>query len=336
MKIRIGIICPSEIAFRRFMPAVKECENFEYVGVAAANAEEWGGTLTCDMRANEIKKAQNFVDTYGGKIFESYTQLIESDEVDAIYLPLPPALHYKWGKLVLENGKHLFLEKPSTTSESDTKKLVKMAKEKGLALHENYMFQYHSQIEYIKNMIADGKVGDLRLLRIAFGFPQRAKNDFRYNKALGGGALLDCGGYTVKLASIFLGNTAKITTSQLNFTNDFDVDIFGSATMVNDNGLTAQLTFGMDNSYKCDLEVWGSQGTIFANRILTAPAGFEPTIEYKNGNEPVEKLTLSADDTFKKSILFFGECVESEKSREYSYVALVKQSELVEKIKERQ
>lgn len=332
MKIRIGIICPSEIAFRRFMPAVNQCDNFEYVGVAVANAEEWGGILTNEMRKSELKKAQNFADNYGGRIFDSYTQLIESEDVDAVYLPLPPALHFKWGKMVLESGKHLFLEKPSTTNLNDTKTLVEIAESKGLALHENYMFKYHDQIKYIKKMIKDGKVGNLRLLRIAFGFPKRAANDFRYNKELGGGALLDCGGYTVKLASMFLGESAEVVASHLNFTNEFDVDIYGSATMINDDGLTVQLAFGMDNSYKCDLEVWGSKGTIFANRIFTAPAGFQPVIEYKNGNEPIEKITLPADDTFKKSIKFLGKCIENTDARIENYKAIIHQENLVDKI----
>lgn len=334
MKIRIGIICPSEIAFRRFMPALSSCNDFEFVGLAIASADEWGGTYTDDIRAAELNKANEFVSNYGGTIFESYSQLIESTEIDAVYLPLPPALHFKWGKKVLENGKHLFLEKPSTTSLNDTIELATLADKNGLALHENYMFQYHSQLNYIQKMITNDKIGELRLLRIAFGFPKRAANDFRYNKALGGGALLDCGGYTIKLASILLGDSAKVVTSQLNYTNEFEVDIFGSATMINNKGLTAQLSFGMDNSYKCDLEVWGSKGTIFANRILTAPAGFEPTLQYKFGNDPIEEIKLEADDTFKKSILHFRDSILTESIRQVDYKKLIKQSELVELIKQ--
>lgn len=333
MKNRIGIICPSEIAFRRFMPALKQCSEFEFIGVAAASTTEWGGTYTDEMRANELKKAQLFIDNYGGKVFESYTQLIESSEIDAIYLPLPPALHYKWGKKVLENGKHLFLEKPSTTRSADTDELIGIANEKGLALHENYMFQFHSQIDHILNMIEENKIGDIRLIRIAFGFPRRAANDFRYNKELGGGALLDCGGYTIKLASMLLGESARIVTSHLNYIDDFDVDIFGSATMINDEGITAQLSFGMDNSYKCDLEIWGSAGSIFANRILTAPAGFEPVIQYKDGNNPIEEIKLDSDDTFKKSIEYFYSCIQDDDTRTLSYKKIADQAKLVEEIK---
>lgn len=332
-KIRIGIICPSEIAFRRFMPALKKCNRYEYVGVAVAAMDEWGGEYTDEMRVAELAKAQNFKDNFGGKVYLSYTDLIEDENVDAIYLPLPPALHYEWGKKVLEAGKHLFLEKPSSVSAELTSDLIEMAEKNGLAVHENYMFVFHNQLDVIQNWIDEGKIGELRLIRIAFGFPKRAANDFRYNKSLGGGALLDAGGYTIKLATLLLGDTAKITTSRLNYTNEFDVDIFGSASMENDHGFTAQLSFGMDNCYKCELEVWGSTGTLFANRILTAPAEFEPTIEYKNGNEPVKQIKLEADDTFFKSIKYFGQCIDDEKCRLESYSSIIKQAKLVECIK---
>ena len=330
-KLRIGIICPSEIAFRRFMPAIKKCDGAKYIGVAHASAKEWFGDKEADSTVidNEAKKAQSFKAEYGGKVFSSYGELLESSEINAVYLPLPPALHFKWAKKALENGKHIFLEKPSTTSAGDTRELLEMAREKGLAVHENYMFQFHKQIEEIQDIVKGGRIGDVRLYRIAFGFPQRQKNDFRYNKELGGGALLDCGGYTIKLASMLLGKTAQLKYSNLNYTDEFDVDIYGSAAMVNDKGVTAQLSFGMDNSYKCELEIWGSKGFIRTGRILTAPDGFEPAAEVTVGNE-TEIMKLSADDTFKKSIEKFCRCVNDKEQREENYKAILRQAEIVE------
>ena len=72
-KIKIGILCPSEIAFRRFMPALLKNEQFEYVGLAVATEEEWSGTVKVDGKerqpvASEYAKAENFQKTYGGKI----------------------------------------------------------------------------------------------------------------------------------------------------------------------------------------------------------------------------------------------------------------------------
>ena len=329
---RIGIICPSEIAFRRFLPALKEAGCFEYAGVAIASKEEFVGA-TDEVLAKERAKAQTFVDSYGGKIFEGYKTLIHSDEVDAFYLPLPPGLHYKWAKEALSAGKHILCEKPCTTALATTEDLLNKAEEKGLAAHENYMFAFHDQLKAVDDIVKSGEIGDVRLYRISFGFPMRAQNDFRYNKALGGGALLDCGGYTFKYASMLLGPTAKMKYAQSNNIDGFNVDMYGSAALVNDDGVTAQVAFGMDHNYKCELEVWGSKGTIYTNRILTAPAGLVPEVIIRKGNEE-EKRNLPADDAFKKSILHFCKCIEDEVVRKENYQTLLRQAKLVEQFKD--
>ncbi len=324
---RIGIICPSEIAFRRFLPALKDAGCFEYAGVAIANKEEFVGA-TEEILAKERAKAQTFVDSYGGKIYEGYKTLIHSDEVDAIYLPLPPGLHYKWAKEAVAAGKHILVEKPCTISLITTEDLLNDAEAKGLAAHENYMFAFHDQLDAVNDIVNSGEIGDVRLYRISFGFPMRAQNDFRYNKALGGGALLDCGGYTLKYASMLLGHTAQIKYAQSNNIEGSYVDMYGSAALVNEEGVTAQVAFGMDNNYKCELEVWGSKGTLYTNRILTAPAGLVPEVIIRKGNDE-EKRNLPADDAFKKSILHFSKCIEDEVVRKENYQTLLRQARLV-------
>ncbi len=328
---RIGIICPSEIAFRRFLPALKEAGCFEYAGVAIANKEEFVGA-TDEILARERAKAQTFVDSCGGKIYEGYRTLIESEDIDAVYLPLPPGLHYQWAKFALNAGKHILVEKPCTTALANTQDLLEEAESKSLAVHENYMFAFHDQLKVVNDMVEAGEIGEVRLYRISFGFPMRAENDFRYNKALGGGALLDCGGYTFKYASILLGPTAKMKYAQSNNIDGFNVDMYGSAALVNDKGVTVQVAFGMDHSYKCELEVWGSKGTIYTNRILTAPAGFVPEVVIRKGNEE-EKRNLPADDAFKKSILHFCSCIENQDARKENYQTLLRQAKLVEDFK---
>lgn len=329
---RIGIICPSEIAFRRFLPALKEAACFEYAGVAIASKEEFVGA-TDEILEKERAKAQTFVDNFGGKIYEGYSTLIHSNEVDAIYLPLPPGLHYKWAKEALAAGKHILCEKPCTTILANTEDLLNDADQKGLAAHENYMFAFHDQLKAVYDIVRSGEIGDVRLYRISFGFPMRAQNDFRYNKALGGGALLDCGGYTLKYASMLLGPTAQIKYAQSNNIEGFGVDMYGSAALVNEKGVTVQVAFGMDHNYKCELEVWGSKGTIYTNRILTAPAGFVPEVIIRKGNEE-EKRNLPADDAFKKSILHFCKCIEDAETRKANYETLLRQARLVERFKQ--
>lgn len=329
-KIRIGVLCPSEIAFRRFMPALKQLENFEYIGLAAATEREFSGADSDKVRPSELVKAEAFISAHGGKIFEGYEALICSNEVDAIYLPLPPALHYKWGKKVLENGKHLLMEKPFTTSLAETQELLSLAEKKGLAVHENYMFLYHSQLKKVKELIANGTLGELRLIRAAFGFPMRGKDDFRYQKAMGGGALLDCGGYPVRLALELLGETAKVTQSRLVQPDGYEVDLYGNAVLENENGLCAQISFGMDNAYQCQLEVWGSKATLIAPRIFTAGADVMPKLVLKlSSGESV--LELPKDDQFLHSLEVFYQLVRETKQNHL----IQRQAEMIEEIRKR-
>ena len=334
--IKIGIICPSEIAFRRFLPALQQAKDkIQFAAIGIASPEEWFGELTNipqeqikEQQVCERAKAQTFIDQYGGEIVVGYGNLVSSDLIDAAYIPLPPALHYKWAKKALEAGKHVFVEKPSTTTLDNTKDLISYAFEKGLALHENYMFIYHSQLEEIQNVVKSGEIGDVRLYRISFGFPLRQLNDFRYNKALGGGALLDAGGYCMKYANWLLGRDAHVVTAHANSLEGFEVDMYGSATMANDKGHIAQLAFGMDNDYRCDIEIWGSKGTITSGRILTAPAGFTPSYTIKK-NQDIETRHLEADDAFLKSIYRFIACVEDKDTRIEEYYLMLKQAQLV-------
>lgn len=315
--VNIGILGCSEIAFRRFMPAVLGLKRLNVVAVA----EEY-----------DRSKLTSFCDTYKIGQEESFEKLIMRGDVQAIYIPQPPALHYKWARTALENGKHVLLEKPATTAYTYTKELVDLARKNKLALHENYMFQYHSQISGIKKMIENGVVGELRMIRANFGFPLRANNDFRYSAALGGGALLDAGGYAVKLATLFLGNSIKVDTAHLNMLPGYEVDMYGNATLSNKNGEICQIGFGMDCSYQCSLEIWGSLGMLRTNRIFTAPPGYKPEVivETAHGSE---KFVLEADAHFQHSIEEFFEEIVDEKRRNEMYDGMLLQARLIDEIR---
>ena len=313
--MRLGILGTADIAFRRFLPALRKCPEIEYAGVASRTPE----------------KGKPFADSFGGIVYPSYDALLADGTIDAVYVPLPPALHYEWGKKALEAGKHLLMEKPFTTSLSETEALLRLAKEKNLAVQENYMFLYHRQLAKVKELIADGTLGEIRLYRMSFGFPKRAETDFRYNKALGGGALLDCGGYPVRLALELLGDTARVVQASLTQPEGYEVDLYGSAVFQNDAGQCAQISFGMDNAYQCQLEVWGSEATLIAPRIFTAGAGFAPTLVLKSSRDE-QTLTLEEDDQFLRSIEVFVAAIGGQKQNSYRMIRL--QAEEIEKIQE--
>lgn len=315
-KINIGIIGTADIAFRRFLPALKKHDSFNYIGVAS--------------RKKGSAKANKFKENFGGKIYENYDDIINDEDIDALYIPLPPALHYEWAKKALEKGKHVFLEKPSTTKLKDTIDLIEIAKGNNLALKENYMFIFHKQIERIKEIFENETFGKTRLIRASFGFPMRSKDDFRYNKALGGGALLDCGGYPIRLIMELLGDDTKLIQSSLYYEDGFEVDLYGDVVLTNGK-VNAQISFGMDNEYRCEVELWSSKGYLKAPRVFTPPVDYDVYFDIVAQNE-VNTIDIGCDDQFYNSINHFKKCILDENVRNKEYKSIKKQIELVSQI----
>ena len=313
---RIGILGAADIAFNRFLPALEKVQGVQCAGVAS----------------NSPDKLKRFVDKYNIHVYESYDEVIQDENVDCIYVPLPPVFHYEWAKKALLAGKHVFLEKPSTISAVQTRELAGIAGSMGLVLQENYMFQYHAQLADIEKIIASGELGKLRLVRTSFGFPRRAANDFRYVKELGGGTMLDNGGYTIKLINRLLGKSTRLVASKLDYDEETGVDIFGTAEFMNADGVLAQAAFGMDCQYQCSLEPWGSKGRLTTGRIYTTPDGFVPTalIETGAGSRSIE---LASCDAFEESIKMYLRAVDDDSVRADMAQELVRQAEFVDAVR---
>lgn len=320
-KIGIVILGASEIAFRRFLPALQKNNRFEYVGVAY-------------YREQDSEFAKKFQETYGGEIFTSFETAINDSRVGAVYVPQPPALHHKFGKMVLEARKHLFMEKPFTTSLGDSKELGDIAKSNDLAVIENYMFRFHKQIDELVKIVDSGKIGVIDHYEVRFSFPLRQKNDFRYSKALGGGALLDCGGYPIYLGNILTKGKGTLINPKLVYDEGYEVDMHGSCILEVDDGPSCEVSFGMNDEYCCYAKAFGSKGTLIAPRVLTAPADFDVkfTIQWNDGCE--EEIDVGTDDSFLKSIGYFYDCIVDQGTRQDSFKRILRQAELIEIMKE--
>ena len=319
-RIRLVIIGASEIAYRRFMPALLKDARFEYVGVAIE-------------REQDVEKANCFLEDYGGEIIHSYDEAISRKDVDAVYVPQPPALHFGFGKRILETGKHLFMEKPFTIKYEDSKHLIELAKEKNLAVIENYMFRFHKQIKAFINLSKENNiVGKINKFEVRFSFPQRSINDFRYNKALGGGALFDCGGYTIMMSDILLDRKGLLVSFEPEYTSDFEVDIGGKG-VFQSNDCTCEFSFGMAHPYNCYAKAYGDRGTLVAPRVLTAPSEFDVVFEILDNDSNLTKtIDIGADDTFLKSIDNFYNCIINDDTRRENYALIMRQSKIIEEI----
>lgn len=310
-KIKIGVLGCADIAKRMLVPNMIASKKFEIVAFASRNK----------------KKSEEFSNLFGGIAVEGYENLLKIEELEAIYIPLPTGMHYEWIIKSLNSNKHVFSEKSIATDSREVMDILKLAGEKKLCVFENFMFPFHSQFEFVKEKLNASVIGDLRLLRSSFGFPMfKLGDNIRYNKALGGGALLDAGAYTLMASQLFLGKEQEVISAYLN-NLDFEVDFIGAITLKNNNGIVSQLAFGFDNFYQNNIELWGSKGKIIIDRAFTAGPGFSPTVRIENQNES-NIYNLSSDNHFVKILDKFYACI-MEGNYDEQYNQILSQSKLI-------
>lgn len=318
-KIRIGILGMANIAKRSVIPAILQLDHLYQVEAIATR---------------RISNSQGFI-TSDIQLIEGYDNILTKNIIDAVYIPLPNSLHYEWVKKSLEKGLHVLVEKSLGCSYNEVIELTELAKEKKLALVENFQFRFHSQLEYIQSILKDKLLGELRFVRSAFCFPPFPdKDNIRYKKELGGGALLDAGAYPTKISQIILGVDLEVTSATLNYSDDFNVDIWGGAYLKQKNGnLFSQIAFGFDNYYQCNIEIVGSKGRLYTNRIFTANESIKPIIILETQENGSREIELNPDNHFKKILLHFHELMTGSKDKEQEYNDNIIQARLLQEIK---
>ncbi|MCA1938782.1 MAG: Gfo/Idh/MocA family oxidoreductase [Dechloromonas sp.] len=313
MTIRFGILGCASIARRMFAPAIAQVEEAKLVAIASRDAS----------------RAAQFASEFGCAAEDDYAALLIRSDIDAVYLPLPPALHETWARKALAAGKHVLSEKPLTTNLAATARLVEEARQADKILGENWMFLHHRQLQFIKDTLASGRLGEIRLLRASFGFPSLPPDNFRYRAGMGGGALLDAGGYTLCIARELLGDPLTLLASHLQTPPTSEVDRFGSALLVSTDGIAAQLAFGFDSHYRCELEIWTANARLTAPRIFTAPPGFAPLIRIETG-QGTEEHTIAEDNHFANALRSF---IRRINSHDADFDGLLRQAKLTEALK---
>jgi len=189
-QVRWGIIGTAGIARRSFLPAVAEAG-----GIAAAVAGRDAGRAARWARDNGV-----------GRAVAGYQQLVDDPELDAVYIPLPNALHAEWTIKALRAGKPVLCEKPLTASPAETEQVLAVAAETGIPLWEAFVFPFHDQMNRIRGLLADGAIGELREIQSNFHFAlSSASATTRLSASLAGGALNDVGCYPVRLARDLFG-----------------------------------------------------------------------------------------------------------------------------------
>jgi NDP-hexose-3-ketoreductase len=290
--VRFGIMGCADIAWRRTLPAMAADPGIEVVAVAGRNPE----------------KARRFTERFGGVPVDGYAGLLERDDVDAVYVPLPAALHAEWVERALLAGKHVFAEKPLTTETAATERLFRLARARRLTLLENMMFVHHPQHERVAGLVASGAIGELRSMSSAFTIPPKPPGDIRYQPGVGGGALVDIGVYPVRAALRFLGPAVHVAGAVLRVDRAREVVVGGGVLLADPAGVTAQLQFGMEHSYRTSYELNGSTGRLSLDRVFTPPPAYQPMIRIERQDHR-EEIVLPAADQFALIIRRFAAAV---------------------------
>ncbi|GII90675.1 Gfo/Idh/MocA family protein [Sinosporangium siamense] len=314
--VRMGVISGADIAWRRTVPAMLASRNVELLAVASRDAG----------------KAERFARRFGCDPVVGYDGLLERDDVEAVYIPLPTGLRRQWVERSLAAGKHVLAEKPLATGHAEAEALVEAAETLGLTLAENLTFTAHSQHATVHRLLAEGAVGELRAFTSDFGIPPRAVEDFRARPELGGGALLEVGVYPIRAAQLFLGPELEVRGASLTHDRPGGVDVGGAALFASAEGLTAQIGFGFRHSYRSVYTLWGEKGTLTVNRAFTPPDTLRPVVRIER-QDHVEEITLDADGQFVNALDAFAQAVREGKGGGLGAESMLAQARLVDGIR---
>lgn len=248
-KLRWGILGCAAIAARAVIPAIHESELNEVIAVASRNGE----------KARQYA-AENNIPRY----LDSYEALLNDDEIEAVYIPLPNHLHKEWTIKALHAGKHVLCEKPLTLNAKEAEEIAEVSKKTGKVAIEAFMYRYQPRFELIRSLIDQGTIGEVRLFKGSFTFnSSNNTEDVRYVKEWGGGALYDVGCYPISLARLLLQAEPIAVSMQGKFVEKYgNVDMFASGLLEFPNDVGALIDCGMWAAFRNEAEVIGTDGVI--------------------------------------------------------------------------
>jgi predicted dehydrogenase len=281
--IRWGIVGTANIARAQFLPGLREAGDGRAVLVASrdrARAEAYAA-------AHGIEQG-----------IADYAALVESPQVDAVYVGLPNALHAEWTIRALRAGKAVLCEKPLCTSAAQTRDVLEVAASAAAPLWEAFVFPFQAQHQRLAGLLADGAIGEPAEIYSAFHFLLSNPANIRMDAALGGGALADLGCYPVRLALELFG--ADPDPRALFCTGVTEAGVTEGKVEVDAAGIVAAgagrllLTCGFKRSYDTFTSVLGSVGQVqLTNPFHPRPAdtltilrpGADPVIERPTTDE---------------------------------------------------
>lgn len=254
-KVRWGIIGTGWIS-HQFVTDLVHANNGEAYAVGSRSQES----------ADEFARNHNVPHAYA-----TYEELVSDPNVDAVYIGTPHPFHKENALLALRAGKAVLCEKPFTVNSGELEEVVSYAREHKLFLMEAMWSRYIPAIVKVREWIAEGRIGEVRLVKADLGFRAEWNPEGRLlNPKLGGGALLDVGIYPVSFASMAFGPHPESVFSTVHM-GETGVDEHFSMLLSYGNGKTASLNGGVRLNMLEEAHVFGTEGHIIVEGTLVNP-----------------------------------------------------------------
>ncbi len=243
--LRLGILGAARIALNSIVPAAGRSEAVEVTAVATR-----GGGKNAEARSAAPQ----------AELFEDYDALLASPEVEAVYIPLPNSMHVEWTTKALKSGKHVLCEKPFSQDAAGAERTVEAARAAGLTLMEGFMFRLHPQTLRLKELLAEGAVGEVRQVMAEFGHRLDDPDDVRGVGGLGGGSLGDVGCYCVSGVRLAFGDEPRRAAAFGQFAEDgADREVAGVLEF--DDGV-GTISCSISSARRERMEIVGTDGRI--------------------------------------------------------------------------
>ena len=290
MSVAWGILSTARIN-RLVLAGARKSERVAVVAVASRDG----------ARAQAYAREQGIERAYG-----SYEALLADDAIEAVYISLPNSLHVEWSIRALEAGKHVLCEKPLTQSVADAKRAFDAAERAGRHLMEAFMYRHHPQTARLAQLVEENAVGELQRVRAAFSFTVENATNIRLLAELDGGALMDVGCYCVNGARLLAGEPDQVHGEQV--LGPAGVDVRFAGTMRFPGDVTAQFECGLDLPFRDELEVAGSDASLFLDDPWHCRS---PLIELRRDGE-TEQIEIEPADSYQLELENLSDAIRGE------------------------
>ena len=316
-------------------------------------AKEIDGVEVVGLAARDPQRARAYAAEHGiPMVFDSYGDLLGSDEVDAVYNPLPNSHHARWTIAALEAGKPVLLEKPFTANADEARQVAEAAERAGLVVMEAYHWRFHPQAERAIGLVAEGAVGEVTHVEAAMVFPSmHGPDDIRFRYNLAGGALMDTGSYALSNLRAF-GELEVVRAEAEEMAPDVDVRMTAELRYLNRDA-TAAITSaftGTDQKaelgdpetvdpesfefeFQAEVVITGTEGRLHIDNPLAPMWGSGLTVTDPKG-EVVLQEAAEQVATYTCQLRAFRACVEDGGPNLYPPAESIKTMELIDAVYE--